>query len=160
MRRAMRQTPLRRSGRSQRPRHQVSEEHDLFSNHAPAVIAISLPAVPAPPRTAPGGPTPRRTARPTPTRSGPSQRRTRACKGVEPATRSGPYSGSAQDPPAAPATANDSSLLDKAGVGGGETELTRRCARHGSRPIGSCAKRKRSRKGRDRECSLNHATPP
>ena len=40
-------------------------EHDLFLDHAPAVIAISLPA---PPRTAPA-PTPSR-AGPTPTRSG------------------------------------------------------------------------------------------
>jgi len=124
----------------------------VFSDHAPAVIAISLPAPSrtAPSRTAPA-PTPRRTARPTPTRAG---------KAVERATRSDPYPGSPHDPPAAPAAANDSSLLDKVGVGVGEAELSRRCARHGSRPIGSCAKRKRSRKGRDRECSLNHATPP
>ena len=126
----------------------------VFSDHAPPVIAISLPA---PSRTAPAPTKAKgRTTRPTPTRAGPTP--TGAGKAVERATRSDPYSGSPHDPAAAPAAANDSSLLDEVGVG--EAELSRRCARHGSRPIGSCAKRKRSRKRRDRECSLNNATPP
>jgi len=97
-------------------------EHDLFLDHAPAVIAISLPA---PPRTAPA-PTPSR-AGPTPTRSG---------KAVERATRSDPYPRSPHDPPAAPGA--DSSLLDEAIVCGGEAELSRRCARHGS-PLSAVA---------------------
>jgi hypothetical protein len=124
---------------------QVLEEHDLFLNHAPVVIAISLPAPSraAPPRTAPA-PTERRTARPTPTRAG---------KAVKPATWSDPYPSSPPDPPATPAAANDGSLLNEVIVGVGKAELSRRCARHGGRPIGSCAKRKRSRKGCDCECS-------
>src|SRR5215471_2729674 len=134
-------------------------EHDLFLDHALAVIAISLPAPPrtAPPRTAPA-PTPSRTARPTPSRAGPTP--TRSGKAVERATRSDPYPRSPHNPPAAPAAANDSSLLDEAIVCGGEAELSRRCARHGSRFVGSCAKRKRSRKGCGRKCSLKHTTPP
>src|SRR5215831_3414297 len=75
-------------------------EHDLLLDHAPAVIAISLPAPPrtAPPRTAPA-PTPSR-AEPTPTRSG---------KAVERATRSDPYPRSPHDPPAAPGGRQQSS---------------------------------------------------
>jgi hypothetical protein len=132
-------------------------------------IATSLPAPPAaapapgetPSRTA-ASPTPsrtvasptpsRRTARPTPSRAGPTQ--TRVAKAVDRAT-SDPYPSSpVHGPPAAPAAANDSSLLDE--VDGGEAELSRRCDRYGSRPIGSCAKRNRSRKSCGRECSLNH----
>jgi len=71
--------------------------------------------------------------------------------------RSDPYPSSPHDPPAAIAAANDSSLLDEAGVSGGEAELARRCARHGSRTIDNCAKRKRS-KSCGREGSLKHAT--
>src|SRR5215469_11949460 len=127
-----------------------------FSDHAPAVIANSLPA---PPRTTPAPTKAKgRTARPAPTRAGPTP--TRAGKAVERATRSDPYPGSPYDPPAAPAAANDGSLLDEAGVGVGKAELSRRCARHGSCSVGSCANRKRSRKRRNRECSLKHATPP
>src|SRR5262249_19251853 len=102
-------------------------ELDLFLDHAPAVIATSLPAPPrtAPPRTAPA-PTPSR-AGPTPTRSG---------KAVERATRSDPYPRSPHDPPAAPGA--DSSLLDEAIVCCGEAELSRRCARHGS-PLSAVA---------------------
>src|SRR5262249_26097171 len=66
-----------------------------FLDHAPAVIAISLPA---PPRTAPA-PTPSRTARPTPSRAGPTP--TRSGKAVEGATRSDPYPRSPHNPPAA-----------------------------------------------------------
>src|SRR5262249_14450888 len=55
---------------------------------------------------------------------------------VERATRSDPYPRSPHDPPAAPGA--DSSLLDEAIVCGGEAELSRRCARHGS-PLSAVA---------------------
>jgi hypothetical protein len=135
-----------------------------FSDHAPVGDCDRLPAVPTP-GTAPypwTGPTPRRT-RPTPGGIGP-RRPGKAVKG----TRSPPTAGRSDpsaarpppNPPTDPASANNGSFLDEAGVRDCPAEFVRRRGGHCDRSVGRCGKRKDSRKDCGCKHGLTHVTSP